>query len=157
MLKDGAKPSPITHSILGKLYRAAGYGQQSLEAVAWLYQYHGLQPPVVCARRRERNDKTRGSSPHTMLVHGKMHDGSASRRPSGSSQSSSSESSFSQSLSLPTPMHFQACQVSSMSFSYVQGASRGPNYAPGEVSGPAPVSNDCTSTRTQRTKPIIKI
>jgi pentatricopeptide repeat protein len=56
MLKVGAQPSTITHSILVKLYRGAGYGHQSPEAVAILYQHHGLQPAVFGSRRRRREN-----------------------------------------------------------------------------------------------------
>merc|ERR1719159_2241569 len=66
MLKEGGRPSPITHSILVKLYKCAGYGVQSPEAVAVLYQQHGLHPPVVGGRRRRhsgRAEKGLGLSP----------------------------------------------------------------------------------------------
>jgi len=68
MLKEGARPSAITHSILVKLYRCAGYGQQSAEAVAVLYQHHGLEPPVVGVRRRResgRRERAQGLSPQS--------------------------------------------------------------------------------------------
>jgi pentatricopeptide repeat protein len=80
MLKEGARPSTITHSILVKLYRCAGYGQQSPEAVAVLYQHHGLQPPVVgLHRRREsgRRDQRQGPSPHNVVLRSKGTDLSA--------------------------------------------------------------------------------
>merc|ERR1712054_564706 len=86
-LREGALPSPITHSILVKLYKCSGYGQQSPEAVAVLYQHHGLQPPVVGLRRRRREHvpgrtagggirqnvnghyEAQSSSPHNALMH----------------------------------------------------------------------------------------
>merc|ERR1712224_987870 len=89
MLKAGAQPSSITHSILVKLYRGAGYAQQSSEAVAMLYQHHGLQPPVVCTRQTGRRNKVRKASPHNLLVRSQKIGGFAERRPSGSSQFSS--------------------------------------------------------------------
>jgi len=87
MLKAGAQPSAITHSILVKLYRGAGYAQHAPEAVAVLYQHHGLQPPVVGLRRRRRENlsgrvgsgsvqqnvngrcETQSPSPYNLLMH----------------------------------------------------------------------------------------
>eukprot|EP00746_Dinoflagellata_sp_MGD_P140751 gnl/MRDRNA2_/MRDRNA2_73951_c0_seq1.p1 gnl/MRDRNA2_/MRDRNA2_73951_c0~~gnl/MRDRNA2_/MRDRNA2_73951_c0_seq1.p1 ORF type:complete len:550 (-),score=108.18 gnl/MRDRNA2_/MRDRNA2_73951_c0_seq1:705-2354(-) len=115
MLKDGAKPSQITHSILVKLYKAAGYGQRSSEAVAVLYQHHGLQAPVICTRRRgnARREKHRGTSPHSMLVQSRCLNQSPS---TDSSQSSHAESSHSGTLSGVTPVDVPAIsQVPSMS------------------------------------------
>jgi hypothetical protein len=103
MLKAGVQPSTITHSILVKLYKGAGYGQQSPEAVAVLYQHHGLQPHVVGLRRRRRENfagraaggggmrsninvhyEAQNLSPHNTLMH------SAGSDPSGTASLCSS-------------------------------------------------------------------
>lgn len=67
MISYGMKPSAITHSILVRLYKKAGYDQQAVEAVAQLYQHHGLDKPFANADRggrglgRRDRDKGRGS------------------------------------------------------------------------------------------------
>jgi len=97
MLGDGARPSTITHSILLKLYRCAGYGHHSAEAVAVLYQHHGLQPPIVGVHRRRETRRrenysgsreTQGMSPKHMLMHSNRSNLSAT----ASSQPSTPES-----------------------------------------------------------------
>lgn len=110
MLQNGATPSSITHSILIKLYKGAGYGQQSSEAVAVLYQHHGLQPPLVNMRRRGTGRQNRrGASPHNMLIHSKAHRKSSQPQKAPvttSSQASEAESGLSWSFPYPSPMQF---------------------------------------------------
>jgi pentatricopeptide repeat protein len=127
MLRDGATPSPITHSILVKLYRGAGYGQRSSEAVAGLYQHHGLQPPVICTRRqgKARHNKHRGTSPHGLLVQSRhqAHRPSIDSSSSFHSQSSHSDSSYSGSLTNMTmemSANQMACTNQSMPMNPVQ-------------------------------------
>merc|ERR1719335_1787088 len=67
MITNGMKPSPITHSILVRLYKRAGYDQQALEAVALLYQHHGLEKPVGNGERgrgQGRRDRDKAKSDH---------------------------------------------------------------------------------------------
>jgi len=45
MVQSGMRPSAITHSILAKLYQRAGHEEDALEAVAHLYQQHGIERP----------------------------------------------------------------------------------------------------------------
>jgi len=45
MVQNGMCPSAITHSILARLYQRAGYEQGASEAVAQLYQHHGIERP----------------------------------------------------------------------------------------------------------------
>lgn len=45
MIQSGMQPSAITHSILARLYQRAGYQDDAIEAVAHLYQQHGLDRP----------------------------------------------------------------------------------------------------------------
>lgn len=40
------RPSAITHSILVRLYQRAGYEDDAAEAVAQLYQHHGIERPM---------------------------------------------------------------------------------------------------------------
>lgn len=142
MLMDQARPSAITHGILVKLYKGAGYGQQSSEAVAVLYQHHGLQPPVVCSQRRGRREK---------LIHSKPKVDFVERRPSGSSQFSTSEFSASnsgsgqQSFNCPVPsQQFCTTPMGSMSCANpepVGGCMQGamPGAVSGSAGGPLPV------------------
>jgi pentatricopeptide repeat protein len=46
MVQNGMRPSAITHSILARLYQRAGYEEDASEAVASLYQTHGIERPV---------------------------------------------------------------------------------------------------------------
>jgi pentatricopeptide repeat protein len=46
MVQNGMRPSTITHSILARLYQRAGYEEDATEAVAQLYQNHGLERPI---------------------------------------------------------------------------------------------------------------
>jgi pentatricopeptide repeat protein len=46
MVHNGIRPSAITHSILARLYQRAGYEDDASEAVAQLYQHHGLERPT---------------------------------------------------------------------------------------------------------------
>merc|ERR1719265_2203538 len=45
MAQAGVQPSAITHSILLRLYKHAGYVQDAVEAVGLLYQHAGLELP----------------------------------------------------------------------------------------------------------------
>jgi pentatricopeptide repeat protein len=45
MVQNGMRPSAITHSILARLYQRAGYEEDASEAVASLYQTHGIERP----------------------------------------------------------------------------------------------------------------
>lgn len=47
MVIAGMRPSSITHSILMRLHQRAGYEEDAAEAVAQLYQHHGLERPNV--------------------------------------------------------------------------------------------------------------
>jgi pentatricopeptide repeat protein len=46
MVHAGMRPSAITHSILARLYQRAGYEDDASEAVAQLYQHHGIERPT---------------------------------------------------------------------------------------------------------------
>lgn len=173
MLKVGAEPSSITHSILVKLYRGAGYGQHAPEAVAVLYQHHGLQPPVVGLRRRRRehfpartaggsvrqngsgNYETKSPSPHNVLMHSMGSDLSAT----ASSLCSSPESS--QSMA-----HVGFCWDHGQSLHEVQPYVQNAQIQSGGswmIMGPYPVpaQSACatapTEDRKPKTKAIIKI
>lgn len=52
MVHNGMRPSAITHSILARLYQRAGYEEDATEAVAQLYQHHGIERPVGGERGR---------------------------------------------------------------------------------------------------------
>jgi len=62
MAQAGMKPSAITHSIFLRLYQRNGYKGNAMDAVAQLYQHHGLEKPSgmiekaskVAARRDNR-------------------------------------------------------------------------------------------------------
>eukprot|EP00811_Abedinium_folium_P034840 NODE_7688_length_1557_cov_10.952448.p1 GENE.NODE_7688_length_1557_cov_10.952448~~NODE_7688_length_1557_cov_10.952448.p1 ORF type:complete len:279 (+),score=58.01 NODE_7688_length_1557_cov_10.952448:542-1378(+) len=45
MVQDGMRPSAITHSILTRLHQRAGYNDNVPEALAQLYQHHGIDRP----------------------------------------------------------------------------------------------------------------
>jgi pentatricopeptide repeat protein len=47
MTHSGMIPSTITHSILMRLYQRSGYTEQALEAVAQLYEHHGIPRPTA--------------------------------------------------------------------------------------------------------------
>jgi pentatricopeptide repeat protein len=49
MTHSGMGPSTITHSILVRLYQRNGYTEQALEAVAQLYEHHGIPRPSPTA------------------------------------------------------------------------------------------------------------
>lgn len=51
MTQAGMRPSSITHSILVRLYQRNGYKGDSLDAVAQLYQHHGLDRPNLSIER----------------------------------------------------------------------------------------------------------
>lgn len=46
MMANGMRPSSITHSIFMRLYQRNGYKGNASEAVAQLYQHHGLERPM---------------------------------------------------------------------------------------------------------------
>jgi pentatricopeptide repeat protein len=88
MVHCGMRPSTITHSILTRLYQRAGYEDDAMEAVAQLYQHHGLERPVGGDRGRGvgrrgyrspggRHDQP-GASPHGSPMLGYGHQGQAS-------------------------------------------------------------------------------
>jgi pentatricopeptide repeat protein len=52
MVQAGMRPSSITHSILMRLHQRAGYEEDAAEAVAQLYQHHGLERPGAGDRGR---------------------------------------------------------------------------------------------------------
>lgn len=51
MTQAGMKPSSITHSILVRLYQRNGYRGDCFDAVAQLYQHHGLERPNAAMER----------------------------------------------------------------------------------------------------------
>jgi pentatricopeptide repeat protein len=70
MVQCGLRPSAITHSILARLYQRAGYEEDASEAVAQLYQHHGIERPAGGDRGRGNGRKHRSpyasptGSPH---------------------------------------------------------------------------------------------
>merc|ERR1719270_2221930 len=59
MMQSGMKPSSITHSIFMRLYQRNGYKGNASEAVAQLYQHHGLERPTSLEKPvRSRGVKT---------------------------------------------------------------------------------------------------
>eukprot|EP00928_Gymnodinium_smaydae_P095383 TRINITY_DN819_c0_g6_i1.p1 TRINITY_DN819_c0_g6~~TRINITY_DN819_c0_g6_i1.p1 ORF type:complete len:633 (-),score=129.09 TRINITY_DN819_c0_g6_i1:163-2061(-) len=67
MTQAGMQPSSITHSILLRLYQHNGYKGDCMDAVAKLYQHHGVEKPFVSGSterahrsRRNNNDKREG-------------------------------------------------------------------------------------------------
>lgn len=80
MVHAGMRPSSITHSILARLYQRAGYEDDATEAVAQLYQHHGIERPCGGdrgrggARKGQRSPGGRGSgldpSPHSSPLTG---------------------------------------------------------------------------------------
>lgn len=66
MLQASMKPSAITHSILVRLYKRAGYEQHAVEAVAQLYHHHGLEWPYGGGpgRSQGRGDRDKARSPN---------------------------------------------------------------------------------------------
>lgn len=73
MVHMGLKPSAITQSILARLYQRAGYEEGAFEAVAQLYQQHGLERPTTADRGPRR-----GNSKN--VPHGQRSPGGASCR-----------------------------------------------------------------------------
>jgi len=55
MTQAGMKPSSITHSIFLRLYQRNGYKTNASDAVAQLYQHHGLERPPENADRGAKN------------------------------------------------------------------------------------------------------
>merc|ERR550532_2789849 len=68
MAQAGMKPSSITHSILVRLYQRNGYKGDAFDAVAKLYQHHGLERPHGTERSGKgygngrRGNKQRGQA-----------------------------------------------------------------------------------------------
>merc|ERR1719409_1347331 len=60
MVQSGMRPSAITHSILIRLYQRAGYEDDAAEAVAQLYQHHGIERPMGGERCKTLGKKTWG-------------------------------------------------------------------------------------------------
>lgn len=64
MMQSGMRPSSITHSIFMRLYQRNGYKGNASEAVAQLYQHHGLDRPTGLEKpgrsRGVKGNKTRG-------------------------------------------------------------------------------------------------
>jgi len=58
MVQVGLKPSAITNSILLRLYQKAGYEEGASEAVAQLYQRHGLEKPAYGDRNTRRGQRS---------------------------------------------------------------------------------------------------
>merc|ERR1719409_1183920 len=66
MVHNGMRPSAITHSILARLYQRAGYEDDASEAVAQLYQHHGIERPTGGDRNKgggRRNNRSPNTSP----------------------------------------------------------------------------------------------
>merc|ERR1719326_509032 len=62
MTQVGMKPSSITHSILVRLYQRNGYKGDAYDAVAQLYEHHGLQRPSAALERSNRGGSRRGGN-----------------------------------------------------------------------------------------------
>jgi pentatricopeptide repeat protein len=60
MVQQHMRPSAITHSILVRLYQRAGYEDDAAEAVAQLYQHHGIERPMGGERCKTVGRKTWG-------------------------------------------------------------------------------------------------
>lgn len=60
MVQQHMRPSAITHSILVRLYQRAGYEEDAAEAVAQLYQHHGIERPMGGERCKTLAKKTWG-------------------------------------------------------------------------------------------------
>merc|ERR1719482_1374326 len=78
MVHNGMKPSAITHSILARLYQRAGYEEDASEAVAQLYQHHGIERPSGGDRgkgfgRSKGNQRSPGASPLASPMSGYGH------------------------------------------------------------------------------------
>jgi len=62
MMQSGMKPSSITHSIFLRLYQRNGYKGNTSDAVAQLYQHHGLERPCGL----EKTSRGRGPPAHLL-------------------------------------------------------------------------------------------
>merc|ERR1719183_2949914 len=60
MRHAGVVPSSITHSILVRLYQRNGYKGDAFDAVAQLYEHHGLPRPSPALERGSRGGSRRG-------------------------------------------------------------------------------------------------
>merc|ERR1711920_1076915 len=60
MAQSGMKPSPITHSIFLRLYQRNGYEGNARDAVAQLYQHHGLERPIKAFENGSKGTGRRG-------------------------------------------------------------------------------------------------
>lgn len=58
MVQEGLRPSAITHSILARLYQRAGYEDDASEAVAQLYQHHGIERPAGSKSFNRRGNRS---------------------------------------------------------------------------------------------------
>merc|ERR1719502_256862 len=82
MTQAGMKPSSITHSILVRLYQRNGYKGDALDAVAQLYQHHGLERPIATNERsggRGRRGKSDKSNQNHTFPAGDAGDGRGRR------------------------------------------------------------------------------
>merc|ERR1719443_1006167 len=57
MTQSGMTPSSITHSILVRLYQRNGYKGDCFDAVALLYEHHGLDRPNINGERTNGNER----------------------------------------------------------------------------------------------------
>merc|ERR550532_207288 len=62
MMHSGMKPSSITHSIFMRLYQRNGYKGTASEAVAQLYQHHGLDRPASLEKAARGRGSKNGKS-----------------------------------------------------------------------------------------------
>lgn len=72
MVRNVMKPSSITHSILARLHQTAGFGDDASEAIAALYQYHGLERPASKTWSRRGAGMTNSSNSMTGFDHRSM-------------------------------------------------------------------------------------
>lgn len=87
MVQSGMRPSAITHSILARLYQRAGYEEGASEAVAQLYQQHGIERPSGGER-----GKAFGRRFNPRNVSGRAGDQGNSQSPLGSPSAASATS-----------------------------------------------------------------
>lgn len=66
MTQSGMKPSSITHSIFLRLYQRNGYKQNASDAVAQLYQHHGLERPPQASLERSKGSTRRADKKSRM-------------------------------------------------------------------------------------------
>lgn len=68
MAQSGMMPSSITHSIMVRLYQRNGYKGDAFEAVAQLYEHHGLDRPSASSERQKGGRRGKKN-------HARNHDG----------------------------------------------------------------------------------